>query len=366
MTGRTLTANRITESRSRYCGWSLERSTQIVLKIPETPPKATEWNRMEYRRLGRLALKVSSVGLGTMNFGCSTDETESETILDTAVAQGINLIDTADIYGDDSTGYGGEAEEIIGRWFAKGSGRRDSVILATKVRFETGAGPNDCGLSALHIKLACEDSLRRMQTDHIDIYQMHQIDREAPWDEVLQAMELLVQQGKVLYVGASNFAGWDIAQANEIARQRGFLGLVSEQCRYSLSQRLVELEVLPACRAYDMGVFAWCRLDGGLLAGILAGATEGRRAEIEGLETLRPQLERYESLCAELGEKPATVGLAWLVSNPLVTAPIVGPRRATHLEAAVRAAELRLEPAVLARLDEIFPGPGTAPEAFVP
>jgi aryl-alcohol dehydrogenase-like predicted oxidoreductase len=319
---------------------------------------------MEYRRLGRLALKVSPLCLGTMNFGPDTNEADSHAIMDLALERGINFFDTADIYGDEET-FGGDTEEIIGRWFAKGGGRRERVVLSTKVMFETGPGPNDKGLSALHIRQACEDSLRRLQTDHIDVYQMHMVDREAPWEEVLQAMDLLVQQGKVLYVGSSNFAGWDIARANEIARRRDSLGLVSEQCRYSLSQRLAELEVLPACRAYGMGVVPWSPLDGGLLAGMLAGVEGGRRMEkLDRLEAYRPQLERYEALCAELGEPPAAVGLAWVMSNPLVTAPIVGPRLARHLEGALRATELTLSAEVLAQLDDIFPGPGEAPAAF--
>lgn len=319
---------------------------------------------MEHRRLGRLALKVSPLCLGTMNFGCDTDEAEAHRIMDTALDRGIDFFDTADIYGDGTNGYGGETEEIIGSWLAQGGGRRERVVLATKVMFDTGPGPNDKGLSARHIRRACEDSLRRLQTDHIDIYQMHQVDREAPWEEVMQAMELLVQQGKVLYVGSSNFAGWDIARANEIARHRGQLGLVSEQCRYSLTKRLAELEVLPAASAYDMGVLTWAPLDGGLLAGVLAGVSGGRRAQLDRVEELRPQLERYEALCAELGESPATVGLAWVLSNPVVTAPIVGPRVVAQLDGALRAAELELSPEVLARLDAIFPGPGPAPDAF--
>lgn len=320
---------------------------------------------VEYRRLGRLALKVSPLCLGTMNFGCDTNEADSHTILDAALDRGINFVDTADIYGDETTNvYGGQTEEIIGRWFAKGERRRDRVVLGTKVMFDVGPGPNDKGLSALHIRQACEGSLRRLQTDYIDVYQMHFVDREAPWEEVLQAMDLLVQQGKVLYVGSSNFAGWDIARANEVAARRQTLGLVSEQCRYSLTQRLVELEVLPACRAYGMGVIPWAPLDGGLLAGVLAGVKEGRRAAIKEVHDLRPQLEQYEALCSELGEEPAAVGLAWVLSNPGVTAPIIGPRLASQLDGAVRATELTLSADVLKRLDEIFPGPGTAPEAF--
>jgi aryl-alcohol dehydrogenase-like predicted oxidoreductase len=231
-----------------------------------------------------------------------------------------------------------------------------------------GPGPNDQGMSAYHIRQACEDSLRRLQTDRIDLYQMHHIERTAPWEEVWQAMEVLVQQGKILYVGSSNFAGWHIAQAQEAARARRFMGLVSEQSIYNLRTRAVELEVVPACRAYGLGLIPWSPLGGGLLAGVLRKTAEGRRAG-EGLqqqiEQHRSQLEAYEALCAALGEAPADVGLAWLLHNPVVTAPIVGPRTIMQLESSLRAVEITLPNDVLQRLDAIWPGPGgEAPEAY--
>ena len=233
-----------------------------------------------------------------------------------------------------------------------------------------GAWPNESRLSALHIRTACEDSLRRLQTDHIDLYQMHHVDRATPWDEIWQAMETLVQQGKVIYVGSSNFAGWHIAQANEAARARHFLGLVSEQSLYNLAERTVELEVLPACEDYGLGVIPWSPLWRGLLGGVLDGEVgEGDAARVEQVQDKlaehRPQLEAYEKLCAELGEPPADVALAWLLANPVVTAPIIGPRTLEQLEGALRALELKLDEAALKRLDEIFPGPGgPAPEAY--
>ena len=317
----------------------------------------------DHRRLGRLRLEVSPLCLGTMNFGYVTEEPDAHAIMDRALELGIDFFDTADIYG--TYGRTGLTEEIIGRWFAKGGGRRERVVIATKAYYKTGDGPNDRGLSARHLRKACEDSLRRLQTDHIDLYQMHHVDRDAPWEEIFQALELLVAQGKVLYVGSSNFAGWHIAQANETARRRGGLGLASEQCGYSLTQRTVELEVLPACAAYGMGVLPWSPLDGGLLAGSLDRGTGGRRAEeAERIESFRPQLERYEALCRELGAAPANVALAWLLANPVVTAPVIGPRTLDQLEGLAAATALELAPDTLAALDEIFPGPGIAPEAW--
>ncbi len=320
---------------------------------------------MEYRHLGRTGVLVSPLCLGTMNFGPYTDEEGAHAILDRALDHGINFVDTANVYGRRRGE--GVTEKIIGRWFATGGGRRQKVVLATKVYGVMGDWPNESRLSALHVRRACEDSLRRLQTDHIDLYQMHHVDRATPWEEVWQAMEVLVQQGKVLYVGSSNFAGWHIARANEVARSRHLLGLVSEQCLYNLVERRAELEVLPACQAYGMGVLPWSPLAGGLLAGVRGREEGGRRADPDlrrELEEHRQRIELYEELCAELGEQPAVVALAWLLARPEVTAPIVGPRTVAQLDGALRALEVRLGDDVLGRLDEIFPGPGPAPEAF--
>src|SRR5579884_3804909 len=298
---------------------------------------------MDYRHLGRSGLLVSPLCLGTMNFGSETPEVDSFAIMDRAVDAGVNFFDTANGYG------GGETERILGRWFAQGGGRREKVVLATKVYGNVaGEWPNDSRLSARHIRDACEDSLRRLKTDHIDLYQMHHVDRDTPWEEVWQAMDLLVAQGKVIYVGSSNFAGWHVAAAVEAARHRGSLGLVSEQSLYNLLSRTVELEVLPACRAYGVGVIPWSPLGGGLLGGVLDGAagSGGRRADPglqRRIESLRPQLEEWEKLCAEMGEAPADVALAWLLAQPAVTAPIIGPRTLDQLEGALRAPEVRLD-----------------------
>lgn len=320
---------------------------------------------MKYRRLGRTALRVSPLCLGTMNFGPLTTEADSHRIMDRALELGINFFDTANRYGGDKGA--GATEEILGSWFASGGGRRERVVLATKVFGPMTDWPNDGLLSARHIRAACEASLRRMHTDHIDLYQMHHIDRSAPWDEVWQAMETLVAQGKVIYVGSSNFAGWHIAQANEAAKARHFLGLVSEQSLYNLASRTVELEVLPACRSYGLGVIPWSPLAGGMLAGRPDGGGGGRRAQLQPRYAgAAGAVARWEQLCADLGEAPAAVALAWLLHQEGVTAPIIGPRTLEQLEgASLRAIDLTLDAATLSALDEIFPGPGgRAPEAY--
>jgi aryl-alcohol dehydrogenase-like predicted oxidoreductase len=320
---------------------------------------------MKYRRLGRTALRVSEVCLGTMNFGPLTTQDDAFVIMDRALEHGINFFDTANRYGGDKGP--GATETILGTWFAQGGDRRDKVVLATKVFGPMTSWPNDGGLSARHIVAACNESLRRLQTDHIDLYQMHHVDRAAPWDEIWQAVETLVAQGKILYAGSSNFAGWHIVQANETAARRHFLGLVSEQSLYNLMARTVELEVLPACRAYGLGVIPWSPLAGGLLGGMSSAGDTGRRKNVQPrYEQARPQVDRYEKFCAELGEEPAAVALAWLLHQKGVTAPIIGPRTLEQLEgASLRAVEVVLAEDALKALDEIFRGPGgTAPEAY--
>jgi aryl-alcohol dehydrogenase-like predicted oxidoreductase len=337
---------------------------------------------------------VSRLCLGTMNFGCYTSEEDSLIIMNKALELGINFIDTANSYGWlgwlPNNGRRGLTEEIIGRWLSQDKTRRNQVVLATKVYAPMSHEINDRGLSAYHIRQACEDSLRRLRTDHIDVYYMHHLDRgehhpsiykdwlglpeldlyhpphrkrETPWEEIWQAMEILVQQGKVLYVGSSNFAGWNIAQACEKAAVRNFLGLVCEQSVYNLGNRTVESEVIPACREYGLGLVPYSPLGGGGLAGILqkAGTGQGRRGRTDrkaDIEANRDQLEAYESLCQELGEQPAAVALAWLLKNPVVTAPIIGPRMVEQLSSSLRALEISLDDEALVRLNEIWPGPG--------
>jgi aryl-alcohol dehydrogenase-like predicted oxidoreductase len=321
---------------------------------------------MQYTTLGRTALQVSRLCLGTMNFGPVTSEADSFRVMDRALELGINFFDTADVYGWKKGE--GWTEQIVGRWLAQGGGRREKVVLATKCFGAMGDWPNESKLSALHIRRACEASLKRMQCEHIDLYQMHHIWRAAPWDEIWQALELLVAQGKAIYVGSSNFAGWHLAQACETAKRRNFLGLVSEQSLYNLNARTVELEVLPACAAYGLAVIPWSPLGGGLLAGALAKVKEGRRAADklrESVEKNRAKIEAYESFCRDLGEQPADVALAWLLAQKVVTAPIVGPRSVQQLDGSVRAFDIAMTKEILDRLDSIFPGPGgAAPEAY--
>jgi NDP-hexose 2,3-enoyl reductase len=326
---------------------------------------------MEYTNLGRTGLQVSRLCLGTMNFGPQTTEPDSFAIMDRALEHRINFFDTANVYGW-KLGEG-ITEQIIGRWFAQGGGRRDKVVLATKVYGRMSDWPNGSGLSARHIIAACNESLRRLQTDSIDLYQMHHVDRSTPWDEIWQAMEILVNQGKVRYVGSSNFAGWHLTQAQATANARHFLGLVSEQCIYNLLTRYVELEVVPAAIAHGIGIIPWSPLEGGLLSGALRKQREGTGSRSnegrsnEGLAKHRDTIEAYEKLSAELGHDPANVALAWLLSRPGVTAPIIGPRTLGQLDSALDALDIALDSQTLARLDELFPpvghgGPG--PEAW--
>lgn len=321
---------------------------------------------MDYTQLGRTGLKVSRLCLGTMNFGPHTTEEDSFAIMDKALEVGINFFDTANVYGR-KLGEG-VTEQIIGRWFAQGGGRREKTVIATKMYGRMGTWPNQSRVSALNIRQAVEGSLRRLQTDYIDIYQMHHIDRNAPWDETWQAMETLVQQGKVLYVGSSNFAGWHIAKAQEAAKARHFLGLVSEQSLYNLKDRMIELEVLPACNDYGLGVIPWSPLAGGLLGGILQKIKEGRRADEDTQKDIKKyhtQIEAWEKFCKKMGEKPADVALAWLLANSVVTAPIIGPRTMEQLTGSLRALKIKFSKAEAKKLDEIWPGPGgEAPEAY--
>ncbi len=321
---------------------------------------------MDYTTLGRTGLKVSRFCLGTMNFGPHASEADAFRIMDRALELGINFFDTANTYGW-KLGEG-VTEQILGRWFAQGGGRREKVVLATKVFGRMGEWPNQDRLSALNIRRSSEGSLRRLQTDHIDLYQMHHVDRATTWEEIWQAMGTLIGQGKVLYVGGSNFAAWDIARANAAAAARNLLGLVSEQSVYSLKTRTIELEVIPACRTLGLGVLPYSPLAGGILGGALQKAQEGRRADEKQraeIEKHRPRLEAWEKFCRELGQKPADVALAWTLRNPAVTAPIIGPRTIEQLEGAMHALDLKLDDSAVKRIEEIWPGPGgEAPAAY--
>ncbi|MGI8768845.1 MAG: aldo/keto reductase [Propionibacteriaceae bacterium] len=326
---------------------------------------------MELTHLGRTGLTVSRLCLGTMNFGPHTDEPTSHAIMDSAHDAGINFFDPANGYGRAVSL--GRTEEIIGNYFASGGGRRERTVIATKLYGDMqedpeNPWPNQGKLSALNIRRALDASLKRLQTDYIDLYQMHHIDRETPWEEIWQAMETAVAQGKILYVGSSNFAGWHIAQAQAAADKRHFTGLVSEQSIYNLLKREVELEVLPAAQHYGLGVIPWSPLQGGLLGGVVKKENEGKR-RLEGrakesLEEHRTELEAYENLAGDLGVEPGELGLAWLLHQPAVTAPIIGPRLPEQLTSAIKAVDLKLDDATLAKLDELFPGHKPAPEDY--
>src|SRR5512133_126110 len=286
-------------------------------------------HEMTYRHLGRSGLLVSQIGRGAMNYGFTVDESSSFAVMDAAIDAGINFFDTADVYGgpqsaDMKKGYG-IAEETVGRWLQR-SAHRDDIVLATKVYQPMGLGPNDRRLSAYHIRRACEASLRRLQTDHIDLYQMHHVDRATPWEEIWQAMEQLVREGKISYVGSSNFAAWDVALAQSAASARHFLGLTSEQSLYNLAVRATEMELIPALRSLGIGLIPYSPLHLGLLAGQLQATSEGRvlqASALQRVEAHREQLDAYEALCRELGAKPVDVALAWLLRNPVVSTTIV-------------------------------------------
>ncbi len=321
---------------------------------------------MEYTHLGRSGVKVSRICLGTMNIGTYITEQDGFKLMDKALELGINFFDTANMYGGEKGP--GHSESVIGKWLEQG-GRREKIVLATKVYAKIGEGQNDGKLSAYHIKKACEDSLRRLKTDHIDLYQMHHIDRETPWEEIWQAMEQLVREGKVIYVGSSNFAAWNIVEAMYKAKEKHFLGLVSEQSIYSLRNRHIELEVIPACQEMGIGIIPWSPIGGGILGGVLGKIEQGTRRSREPLqqsvEKLHPQIEAYEKLCKELGENPANIALAWILQQPGITSPIVGPRTIQQLEENVKSLEIKLSEETLKKLDKIWPGPGNqAPEAY--
>ena len=331
---------------------------------------------MDYTHLGRSGLSVSRLCLGTMNFGPETSEPDSFAIMDQAHAAGINFFDTANVYGWKKGE--GITEQIIGRWFATGGGRRERTVIATKLYGSMSDWPNDTYLSALNIRRACDASLKRLQTDHIDLFQMHHVDRSTPWEEIWEAMDVLRHQGKITYVGSSNFAGWHLAKAQEAAKARNLLGLTSEQSIYNLMNRWVELEVLPAAIDYGLGVIPWSPLQGGLLSGALRKQSDGAKGRsansAELLAEHHDAIAAYEDFCAQRGEDPANVAIAWLLSRPGVTAPIIGPRTTDQLTGALSALDVDLDEVALARLDELFPPVGTrvgggsgskpAPEAY--
>lgn len=321
---------------------------------------------MDYASLGRSGLKVSKLCLGTMNFGKLIDEQTCFSILDVALDTGINFVDTADVYG--GVGHRGRTEEVIGKWLSQDVSRRNKIILASKVYGKMGEGVNERGLSAYHIRSAIDASLQRLKTDHIDLYQMHHIDRSAPWDEIWQTMEHLISAGKIIYNGSSNFAAWNIVEAQLTAQQRNLFGLISEQSLYNLTNRMIELEVIPACREFGIGIIPWSPLAEGLLAGILnddGGVRKKTEAVQKALIEHRKKVEEYEKFCASIGKKPEAVALAWLLKNPAISSVIIGPRTVEQLHGMAGAMQTMLSEEEIKVIENIWPGPGgEAPEAY--
>ncbi len=369
-------------SRSSFLGYAVPLASlpgvgcypRRTGKVSASRTASTTVPGMNTTHLGASGLKVSRLCLGTMNFGPRTPEDESHAIMDRALDEGINFFDTANVYGGDRGR--GATEEIVGNWIAKDEGRRDAIVLATKAYNPSGTkndrpevNRDSRGLSALKLIRDCEASLKRLKTDRIDLYQMHHIDRSCPVDEIWEAMDTLRKQGKIVYVGSSNFAGWDIATYCQHARNRGKPGLVSEQSVYNLLNRTVELEVIPAARHYGLGLIPWSPLAGGVLGGVMkTESKDGRRAGEGALNAKKKHgdaLDAYEAHCEAIGQTPANVALAWLLHNPVVTAPIIGPRTVAQLEEALPVPEIGLSDETLAKLDELFPGPGgEAPNAY--
>ncbi|HUZ17321.1 MAG TPA: aldo/keto reductase [Spirochaetia bacterium] len=334
---------------------------------------------MRYSNVGRSNMTVSKICLGTMHFGNYTSEAEAFKIMDKCLEMGINYFDTANVYG--GTAGTGATETILGKWFEQGGGRRDKVVLATKVynrmvRDSADPMPNDeGGISAFKVRKQIADSLRRLKTDHVDLYQVHHIDRRAQPEEFWGTFDLLIANGDILYVGTSNFPGWGLAKYQMHAQRRGDLGIVSEQCQYNLLSRWPELEVIPAARDFGIGIMPYMPLGGGLLSGKKKAQAGSRTSNVEreyGLDIAHnKQLEEFAALCREIGEKEHIVAIAWVLANPAVYSAIVGARTLDHLDGLDHAAELALAPETIGRLNTIFDinhgrrlQVGEAPEAF--
>jgi aryl-alcohol dehydrogenase-like predicted oxidoreductase len=314
---------------------------------------------MRYSNLGKSNLKVSRICLGTMHFGDQTPEDEAIKIMDWALDMGINFWDTANVY----SGPGklrGTSESIIGRYFQTHKGSRDRVVLATKVNgpMEDVDDPNyERGISAYKVRKHINDSLERLQTDRIDLYQVHHIDRSISLEEFWGMFEKLIADGKVLYMGSSNFPGWCLAKFQTTAMQRGFMGLISEQTMYNLLCRWPELEVLPAAMDMGIGVISYMPLAGGILTGKVQSEVGSRTASVEneyGLLISSNQIKAFQALSSDLAESPVAVAIAWTLAQPAVSSAIVGIRRQAHLDVMERASELDLDEETLKRLDKIF------------
>jgi aryl-alcohol dehydrogenase-like predicted oxidoreductase len=317
---------------------------------------------MEYRLLGRTGVRVAPLALGTANFGNPTDAKEATAILHRALDAGINLVDTSDTYA------GGESERIIGRALAT-SGRREDVFLATKVHYATGPGPNDHSNSRLHIVRACEQSLRRLQTDHIDLYQLHRPSPEIPIDESLAALTDLVRQGKVRYIGCSTFPAWQVMEALLVSELKGYVCFVSEQPPYNLLDRRCENELVPLCQRYRLGLLPWSPMAMGVLAGryddaddyppdsraAQQGGIYAERITARGIEVGR----QFGDLARKASMSPAQLAVLWVKEQLGVTSPLIGPRTLNQLEHLLPLLEMTLPDDVRAACDELVP-PGSA------
>lgn len=321
---------------------------------------------MEYRLLGRTGVRVAPLGIGTLNFGNPTPEAEAARIIERALDAGLNLIDTANSYNN------GESEAIIGRVLAA-SGRRHEVVLATKAHFPTGPGPNERGNSRLHLVRACEDSLRRLRSDHIDLYQIHRPDPYTPVEETLAALSDLVRQGKLRYVGCSTHPAWRVMEALMVSELRGYVRYVSEQPPYNLLDRRIENELVPLCQAHGLALLPWAPMAQGVLAGRYgdAGAVpaDSRAAQRGGVYADRVTERgvelgrRFAALAHGHGLPPAQLALLWVMEQPGITAPIFGPRNVEQLEQILPTLELRLSDELRAACDELVP-PGSAAVNF--
>ncbi len=319
---------------------------------------------MEYRNLGRCGLKVSVLCLGSMQFGWTADETTSHEVLTAAYEAGIQFIDTADIYSRWVEGNpGGVAERIIGNWLKKGVARREQVVIATKVRGPMGEAPNDQGLSRHRILLAVEASLRRLGTDYIDLYQLHWPDDDTPIEETLRALDDLVHQGKVRYVGCSNFPAWRLMQALWTADRRGLTAFASLQPHYNLIHRAeYERELEAVCLEYGLGVMPYSPLAGGFLSGKYKRGEpppQGSRGESSGrikayMEDSRSWavLDALQQVARTHGATTSQVALAWLMQRKSVTSPIIGPRNLEQLRDNLGAVDLTLDPEERQRLSD--------------
>jgi aryl-alcohol dehydrogenase-like predicted oxidoreductase len=321
---------------------------------------------MKYRSLGRTGVKVSPLCLGTMNFGGPTEEAESIAIIDAALDAGLNFVDTANVYTR------GESERIVGKALKEGN-KRDRVVLATKVYGRMGEGPNEQGVSRYHIIQACEDSLRRLQTDHIDLYQLHRPPLDTPQDETLRAFDDLIRAGKVRYIGSSTHPAWMVMEALALSERLGLNRYISEQPPYNLLDRRIENELIPLAQRYGLAVLPWSPLAGGILTAkypVEGGLPEGSRGARSSGTFPERITQRGREVAAQVGEmarerglSAAQLALLWVKDQPGVTAPITGPRTMAHLEEALEVVDMTLEDADRPRFDALV-HPGNAVSDF--